>query len=66
MESSCVRRKRGLGGLHVDEHAMVRVAGPLTATETAYYFSTVQNGQRKTYQAFANGRINEVQLGWMK
>jgi predicted amidophosphoribosyltransferase len=38
VESSCVRRKRGLAGLHGDEHAMVRVAGPLTATGTAYYF----------------------------
>ena len=38
VESSCVRRRRGLAGLQGDEHAMVRVAGPLTATETAYYF----------------------------
>ena len=41
VESSCVRRKRGLRGLpglHADEHAMIRVAGPLTATGTAYYF----------------------------
>ena len=38
VESSCVRRKRGLCGLNVEEHAMIRVAGPLTANETAYYF----------------------------
>jgi predicted amidophosphoribosyltransferase len=38
VESSCVRRKRGLPGLRGDEHAMIRVAGPLTATATAYYF----------------------------
>ena len=38
VESSCVRRKRGLPGLRGEEHAMIRVAGPLTATETAYYF----------------------------
>ena len=38
VESSCVRRRRGLPGLRGDEHAMIRVAGPLTATETAYYF----------------------------
>jgi hypothetical protein len=38
VESSCVRRRRGLPGLQGDEHAMIRVAGPLTATETAYYF----------------------------
>ena len=38
VESSCVRRKRGLFGLRGDEHAFIRVAGPLTATGTAYYF----------------------------
>ena len=38
VESSCVRRKRGLPGLCGGEHAMIRVAGPLTATGTAYYF----------------------------
>ena len=38
VESSCVRRRRGLTGLHGEEHAMIRVAGPLTATATAYYF----------------------------
>jgi len=38
VESSCVRRKRGLPGLRGDEHAFIRVAGPLTATGTAYYF----------------------------
>lgn len=35
-------------------------------SETAYYFSLMENGQRKTYQAFANGRMYEVKLGWMK
>ena len=38
VESSCVRRRRGLAGLRGEEHAMIRVAGPLTATATAYYF----------------------------
>jgi predicted amidophosphoribosyltransferase len=38
VESSCVRRRRGLPGLQGDEHAMIRVAGPLTATNTAFYF----------------------------
>ena len=38
VESSCVRRKRGLPGLRGEEHAFIRVAGPLTATGTAYYF----------------------------
>ena len=38
VESSCVRRRRGDRGLHGDEHAMIRVAGPLIATNTAYYF----------------------------
>lgn len=38
VESSCARRRRGGAGLTVDEHAMIRVAGPLTATGTAYYF----------------------------
>ncbi len=38
VESSCVRRKRGLPGLRADAHAFIRVAGPLTATGTAYYF----------------------------
>ena len=37
-ESSCFRRRRGDRGVHGDEHAMIRVAGPLTATDTAYYF----------------------------
>jgi hypothetical protein len=38
VESSCVRRKRGLRGLRAEEHAMIRIAGPLTATNTAYFF----------------------------
>jgi len=38
VQSSCVRRRRGLPGLRGEEHAMIRVAGPLTATATAYYF----------------------------
>ena len=38
VESSCVRRRRGLPGLRGDDHAMIRVAGPLRATNTAYYF----------------------------
>ena len=38
VESSCVRRRRGEAGLQIDQHALIRVAGPLTATGTAYYF----------------------------
>ena len=38
VESSCVRRKRRIRGLRGEEHALIRVAGPLTATGTAYYF----------------------------
>ncbi len=38
VESSCVRRRRNLFGLPMEEHAMIRVAGPLAATNTAYYF----------------------------
>jgi predicted amidophosphoribosyltransferase len=38
VESSCVRRRRGEAGLSIDQHAFIRVAGPLTATGTAYYF----------------------------
>lgn len=41
VESSCIRRKRGLPGLRGlrgAAHAFIRVAGPLTATGTAYYF----------------------------
>ncbi len=38
VESSCVRRRRGLFGLQGEQHAMIRIAGPLTATNTAYFF----------------------------
>lgn len=38
VESSCARRRRGLPGLTPEEHAFIRIAGPLTATGTAYYF----------------------------
>ena len=38
VESSCVRRRRGVRGLRGEQHAMIRVAGPLTANGTAYYF----------------------------
>ena len=38
VESSCVRRKRRARGLRGREHAFTRVAGPLTANGTAYYF----------------------------
>jgi len=38
VESSCVRRRQGKLGLTVEEHAMVRVAGPLRITNTVYYF----------------------------
>ena len=38
VESSCARRRRGQRGLRTDEHAFIRVAGPLTATGKAYHF----------------------------
>jgi predicted amidophosphoribosyltransferase len=38
VESSCVRRRQGLLGLTVEEHAMIRIAGPLRITNTVYYF----------------------------
>jgi hypothetical protein len=38
VESSCVRRRPGLLGLTLEEHAMIRIAGPLRITNTAYYF----------------------------
>ena len=38
VESSCVRRRKGLLGLTVEEHAMVRIAGPLCITNTCFYF----------------------------
>ncbi|MCE9615061.1 MAG: hypothetical protein K8T26_12355 [Lentisphaerae bacterium] len=38
VESSCARRLRHLDGLTEAEHDMIRLAGPLTATGTAYYF----------------------------
>jgi hypothetical protein len=38
VESSCLRRKRGLIGLTVEEHGMIRIAGPLQITNTCFYF----------------------------
>ncbi|MEI6166510.1 MAG: hypothetical protein WCS52_04890 [bacterium] len=38
VQSSCVRRRHGLLGLTVEEHAMIRIAGPLRITNTVYYF----------------------------
>jgi hypothetical protein len=38
VESSCARRLRHLDGLTEAAHVMVRLAGPLTATATVYYF----------------------------
>ncbi len=38
VESSCARRRRGAPGLRPDEHAFIRIAGPLDALGTAYYF----------------------------
>lgn len=38
VQSSCYRRRHRLKGLSVEEHAMVRIAGPLTATNTVFYF----------------------------
>lgn len=36
--SSCQRRRQGKRGLRAEDHAMIRIAGPLTATGTAFYF----------------------------
>ena len=38
VESSCVRRREGLLGLTINEHAMGRVSGPLQITNTCFYF----------------------------
>ena len=38
VESSCARRRRGERGLRPDDHAMIRIVGPLAATGTAFYF----------------------------
>jgi hypothetical protein len=38
VESSCVRRRQGLLGLTLEEHAMIRIAGPLQITNTCFYF----------------------------
>ena len=38
VESSCARRRRGARGLQPDDHAMIRIVGPLVATGTAFYF----------------------------
>jgi len=38
VESSCVRRRQGKLGLSVEEHSMIRIAGPLRITNTVYYF----------------------------
>lgn len=36
--SSCSRRRKGYLGLTQEEHGMIRVCGPLTATNTCFYF----------------------------
>ena len=36
--SSCARRRSGQLGLPLADHVMVRISGPLTATNTCYYF----------------------------
>ena len=38
VESSCVRRKRGAGGLRGEEHEMIRVCKPLSIHDKAYFF----------------------------
>jgi hypothetical protein len=38
VQSSCFRRRHGQMGLTVQEHGMISIAGPLTATNTSYYF----------------------------
>jgi hypothetical protein len=38
VQSSCFRRRHGQMGLSLDEHAMVRITGPLTITNTCFYF----------------------------
>lgn len=41
VESSCARRRSGKAGLAVDEHAMVRVTGPLPANARYYFIDNV-------------------------
>ncbi|MEI6166984.1 MAG: hypothetical protein WCS52_07295 [bacterium] len=38
VESSCFRRRHDQAGLSLEEHVMVRIAGPLTITNTVFYF----------------------------
>jgi hypothetical protein len=59
VESSCARRRQGLLGLTVAEHAMVRVARPLRITNTVYYFvdnvTTTGTTLEACYQALGFG-----------
>ncbi len=36
--SSCFRRRHGQQGISLEEHGMIRIAGPMTATNTCFYF----------------------------
>jgi hypothetical protein len=38
VQSSCFRRRHGQMGLSVEDHGMIRITGPLTVTNTVYYF----------------------------
>jgi hypothetical protein len=38
VQSSCYRRRHGMSGLALEDHGMIRIAGPLTATNTCFYF----------------------------
>jgi len=38
VESSCFRRRHGKLGLTLEEHGMIRITGPMTITNTVFYF----------------------------
>ena len=44
VESSCVRRLRGLPGLTVEEHAIIRTAGPMLALPVHFVDNVITTG----------------------
>jgi len=57
VESSCIRRKRGLNGLAVDEHAFVRCIGPLHRLPVWFVDNVVTTGNtiKAAHRAFGTG-----------
>jgi len=57
VESSCVRRKRGLNGLAVEEHAFVRSIGPLHRLPVWFVDNVVTTGNtiKAAHLAFGTG-----------